>query len=92
MPTLEERVEQLEADLPTRRGYVVELQSLRQGQQLLLQRVDSLEGDMAEVKSDLAEVKSDVAGLKTDVAGLKSDFAEVKSDLKLILQHFKIET
>lgn len=85
MPTLEERVEQLEADLPTRRGYVVELQSLRQGQRLLLQRVDSLENDMAEVKSDLAEVKS-------DVAGLKSDFVEVKSDLKLILQHFKIET
>lgn len=78
MPTLEERVEQLEADLPTRRGYVVELQSLRQGQQLLLQRMDSVEQRMGSVEQRLD--------------GLEGDVAEVKSDLKLILQHFKIET
>ena len=78
MPTLEERVEQLEADLPTRRGYVVELQSLRQGQQFLLQRMDALEQRVGRLESDMAEVKSTLA--------------EMTTDLKSILQHFKIET
>ena len=64
MTTLEERVASLEADLPTRMGYVRALEGLQQGQQLLYQRMDALENDVS----------------------------EVKSDVKLLLQHFKIDT
>lgn len=71
MATLEERVERLEADLPTRKGYVAHLEALQQGQRLINQRLGVVEGDVAELKMDMTELKTDV---------------------KLILQHFKIET
>ena len=92
MPTLEERVAQLEADLPTRRGYVVELQSLRQGQQLLLQRMDGVELRMGAIEQRMGAVERRLDRLESDMAEVKPDLAEVKSDLKLILRHFKIET
>ena len=83
MVTLEERVAQLEADLPTRRGYVKHLEALQEGQRLTNQRLASIEGDVAGLKGD-------VAGLKSDVAELKGDVSVIKGDLKLIVEHFKI--
>ncbi len=90
MVTLEERVAQLEADLPTRRGYVKHLEALQEGQRLTNQRLASIEGDVAELKGDVAGLKSDVAKLKSDVAELKDDVSVIKGDLKLIVEHFKI--
>lgn len=56
--------------------------------ELILSRLDVMQGeismlrtDMSEMKSDIAELKTDVAELKTDVAELKSDMVNVKSDI-----------
>ena len=76
MATLEERVSQLEVDLPTRRGYVKDLQTLRQGQQLLLQRMDTVENR--------------IDGIDNRMDGIESDVSDIKSDIKLMLEHFKI--
>lgn len=90
MVTLEERVAQLEADLPTRRGYVKHLEALQEGQRLTNQRLTNIEGDVAGLKGDVAELKGDVAELKGDVAELKVDVSSIQGDLKLIVEHFKI--
>ena len=83
MVTLEERVAQLEADLPTRRGYVKHLEALQEGQRLTNQRLTNIEGDVAGLKGDVAELKGDVAELRVDVSS-------IQGDLKLIVEHFKI--
>lgn len=56
--------------------------------ELILSRLDVMQGeigmlrtDMSEMKSDIAELKTDVAELKTDVAGLKTDVAKLKTDM-----------
>ncbi len=49
--------------------------------QLVHDRLDRLETDVAELKTDMAEVKADVAELKTDMAEVKADIAELKADV-----------
>ena len=46
--------------------------------QLIIQRLDRVEGGLTELRTDVAELKTDVAELKTDVAELKTDVAELK--------------
>ena len=49
--------------------------------QLVNQRLERLENDVAGLKADMTGVKSDVAGLKTDMTEVKSDVAELKTDM-----------
>lgn len=49
--------------------------------QLVNQRLERLENDVAGLKADITGVKSDVSGLKTDMTGVKSDVAELKTDM-----------
>ena len=49
--------------------------------QLVNQRLERLENDVAGLKADMTGVKSDVAGLKTDMTGVKSDVAGLKTDM-----------
>jgi len=46
---------------------------------LLLEKVTSMEGNIAEIKSDVAELKTRVTSLEKDVAELKQDVAELKT-------------
>ena len=62
-------------ELPSRFAEFVELTT--RNFQLVNERLERLE-------SDMAVVKEDVSGLKTDVAGLKSDMTEVKGRLNTI--------
>ena len=47
--------------------------------QLVNQRLERLENDVAGLKTDMTEVKADVAGLKTDMTEVKADVAELKT-------------
>lgn len=51
---------------------------------IVLPRFDTLEGDVAVLKTDVAVLKTDVAELKTDVVKLQQDMREVKGTLKNI--------
>lgn len=44
----------------------------------IYERLDRIEGDVAELKTDVAELKERTARLETDVAELKTDVAELK--------------
>lgn len=47
----------------------------------ILNKLDTMQLDITEIKTDVAVLKSDVAVLKTDVAVLKTDVALLKSDV-----------
>ena len=65
--------------LPARLAEFV--QSTNRNFELVYQRLDRLETDVAEIKTDVAVLKTDVAELKTDVAEIKTDVAELKTDV-----------
>lgn len=69
-------------ELPSRFAEFVELTT--RNFQLVNERLERLESDMAVVKEDVSGLKTDVSGLKTDVSGLKSDMVEVKGRLNTI--------
>ncbi|OPX43521.1 hypothetical protein CLHUN_26680 [Ruminiclostridium hungatei] len=48
---------------------------------LILEKLNSMDSDIKEIKSDVNGLKSDVNGLKSDVNGLKSDVNGLKSDV-----------
>ena len=68
--------------LPARLAEFV--QSTNRNFELVYQRLDRLETDVAEIKTDVAVLKTDVAVLKTDVAELKTDVAELKTDVAVL--------
>ncbi|MCD9022288.1 hypothetical protein [Cohnella silvisoli] len=47
----------------------------------ILNKLDTMQLDITEIKTDVAELKTDVAVLKTDVAVLKTDVAVLKTDV-----------
>lgn len=49
--------------------------------ELILSRLDVMQGEISMLRTDMSEMKSDIAELKTDVAELKSDMVNVKSDI-----------
>ena len=49
--------------------------------QLVNQRLERLESDVAGLKADVGGLKTDMTGVKSDVGGLKTDMAGVKSDV-----------
>ena len=76
-------------ELPSRFAEFVELTT--RNFQLVNERLERLESDMAVVKEDVSGLKTDVSGLKTDMAvvkedvsGLKTDMTEVKGRLNTI--------
>ena len=50
-------------------------------EELILQKLDEIQKDVAGLKQDVAVLKQDVAELKLDVAVLKEDVAEIKETL-----------
>ena len=51
---------------------------------MILEKLNSIENTVTELRSDVTELKSDVTGLKSDVTELKSDVTELKNDVKRI--------
>ncbi len=61
----------------------------------LHERLDRVDGDVAELKTDVAEVKDDVAHLTENVTLLKTDLTQVKVDvtqIKRVIGGTRIET
>ena len=50
-------------------------------EKIVLQKLDSMEADIKELKQDVAELKQDVTVLKEDVAELKQDVTVLKEDV-----------
>lgn len=50
-------------------------------EKIVLQKLDSMEADIKELKQDVTVLKQDVAELKQDVTVLKEDVAELKQDV-----------
>ena len=73
-------------ELTTRNFQLVNerLERLESDMAVVKEDVSGLKTDMAVVKEDVSGLKTDVSGLKTDVSGLKSDMVEVKSRLNTI--------
>lgn len=51
----------------------------------ITRRLDSLEGDVAVLKTDVAILKTDVSALKTDVSTLKDDMVYVKGQMDVLV-------
>lgn len=51
---------------------------------LILEKLETIDAGMKELRGDVQELKSDVSELKTDVAVLKSDVAGLKSDVQAL--------
>ena len=41
----------------------------------LLERMDRIEADVAQLKTDVAGIKTEMAGMKTDISGMKTEMA-----------------
>lgn len=48
---------------------------------MILEKLNSIENTVTELKSDVTELKSDVTELKSDVTELKLEVTELKSDV-----------
>ena len=55
-------------------------------EKIVLQKLDSMEADIKELKQDVAELKQDVTVLKEDVAELKQDVTVLKEDVAELKQ------
>jgi len=53
-------------------------------EKIVLQKLDSMEADIKELKQDVTVLKQDVAGLKTNVTTLKKELKEVKEDVSVL--------
>ena len=59
-------------------------------EKIVLQKLDSMEADMKELKQDVAELKQDVTVLKQDVAGLKTNVTTLKKELKEVKEDVSV--
>lgn len=50
--------------------------------ELILSRLDSMQGEISLMRTDISDMKADIAELKTDVAELKTDVAVLKADVE----------
>ena len=55
-------------------------------EKIVLQKLDSMEADIKELKQDVAELKQDVTVLKQDVTVLKQDVTVLKEDVAELKQ------
>lgn len=59
-------------------------------EKIVLQKLDSMEADIKELKQDVAELKQDVTVLKQDVAGLKTNVTTLKKELKEVKEDVSV--
>ena len=59
-------------------------------EKIVLQKLDSMEADIKELKQDVAGLKQDVTVLKQDVAGLKTNVTTLKKELKEVKEDVSV--
>ena len=55
-------------------------------EKIVLQKLNNIEQDVAELKAEMKEVKQDVAELKSEMKEVKQDVAELKKEMKEVKQ------